>query len=253
MPYAAMRQLLILLIFVPFVAMAQRNVRDSSINMMFSGINYKFNLTGGDLADRWGFNNEIGADIQYKFKNNITVGLDGGFIFGNQLKEAEIFEDVFNSYGTVTSLAGTPASVLFLMRGASGNASLGYIWNRFGNNPNSGIWINAGAGYFMHKIRIESTYDDVPQLEGDYRKGYDRLTMGFATKQFIGYLFQADYRFLNFYAGFEFIQGFTYNVRNYNFDLEGPDPGMKTDLLHSVKFGWMIPIYKRSPRVHYLD
>ena len=105
----------------------------------------------------------------------------------------------------------------------------------------------------MHKIRIESIYDAVPQLEGDYRHGYDHLTMGFATKQFVGYLFQHNTRFLNFYAGFEFMQGFTYNVRNYNFDIQGPDPGMKLDFMYSFKFGWMIPVYKRLPREVYYD
>jgi len=220
---------------------------------MISGLNYKFNLTGGDLNDRWGFNSEIGFDLHYKFKNNLTVGIDGGFIFGNQFKQPEIFDDLVNSYGTITSLGGTPADVLFLMRGAHGAATAGYIFNRLGNNPNSGLWINVGAGYLMHKIRIESIYDDVPQLEGDNRKGYDRLTMGFSTKQFIGYVFQHDYRFLNFYAGFEFIQGFTHNVRNYNFDLEGPDPGLKLDFIYSIKLGWMIPIYKRAPKEYYYN
>jgi hypothetical protein len=245
-------RLLCLLLF-PLIANGQLNVRDSSINQFFTGINYKFNLTGGDLNERWGFNSEIGMDFQYKFKNNLTIGIDGGFIFGNQLKDTVIFEDSYNSFNTITGLNGSPATVLFLMRGAHGNIGAGYIFNKLGNNPNSGLWINAGVGYFMHKIRIESLYDEVPQLEGDYRKGYDRLTMGFATKQFIGYLFQHDYRFLNFYAGFEFIQGFTYNVRNYNFDIEGPDPGMKLDFMYSVKFGWMIPIYKRQPKPVYYD
>lgn len=192
-------------------------------------------------------------DFQYKFKNNLTIGIDGSFIFGNQLKDTLIFADSYNSYNTITGLNGNPATVLFLMRGAHGNIGAGYVFNKLGNNPNSGLWINAGVGYFMHKIRIESLYDEVPQLEGDYRKGYDRLTMGFATKQFIGYLFQHNYRFLNFYAGFEFIQGFTYNVRNYNFDLEGPDPGMKLDFMYSVKFGWMIPIYRRQAKPVYYD
>lgn len=215
------------------------------------GINYKLNLTGGDLKDRWGFNNEVGLDIQYKFKNNLTLGLDGGFIFGNQLRDMTIFSNVVNSYGTITSLNGSPAEILFLMRGAQANLSMGYVFNKLGNNPNSGLWVNAGFGYLMHKIRIESFYDDVPQLEGDYRKGYDRLTMGFSSKQFVGYLFQHNKRFLNFYAGVEFTEGFTHNVRNYNFDLEGADPGLKIDLLYSFKFGWMIPIYKRAGRTYY--
>lgn len=221
--------------------------------MMVSAVNYKFNFTGGDLSERWGYNSEIGFDLKYKFKNNFTLGIDAGFIFGNQLKETSIFDDVVNSYGTITALGGNPAAVLFLMRGANGHVDFGYIFNRLGNNPNSGLWLNFGVGYLMHKIRIESIYDDVPQLEGDYRKGYDRLTMGVSAKQFVGYLFQADYRFLNFYAGFEFVEGFTQNVRNYNFDLEGPDPGIKFDFLYSVKVGWLIPLYKRAPKAFYYD
>ena len=77
--------------------------------------------------------------------------------------------------------------------------------------------------------------------------------MGFASKQFIGYLFQHNYRFLNFYVGMEFIQGFTHNVRNYNWDLEGPDPELKFDFLYSFKVGWMIPIYKRAPKEYYYE
>lgn len=241
-----MQRLLYLVFFIPFALHAQLNVRDSSINQFFTGVNYKFNLTSGDVADRWGFNNLVGGDIQYKFKSGLTMGFDGGFIFGNQLKDSTIFDGVYNSYGTITGMTGEPAIVLFLMRGASANFSVGYLFNQLGHNPNSGLWINLGAGYLMHKIRIESIYDVVPQLETDYMKGYDHLTMGFATKQFIGYLYQANYRFLNFYAGLEFIQGFTYSQRSYLFDLEGPDPGMKLDFFHSVKFGWMIPIYKRQ-------
>jgi hypothetical protein len=248
-----MRYLLFCLLFLPVVVFGQRNVRDSSINMLITGLNYKFNFTDGDLADRWGYNSEIGFDVHYKFKSNLTLGVDAGFIFGNQFKEPEIFDDVFNSFGTITSLGGTPADVLFLMRGLSASVDVGYLFSQLGNNPNSGLWLTFGAGYLAHKIRIESIYDDVPQLEGDIRKGYDRLTMGFASKQFIGYLFQHNYRFLNFYAGMEFIQGYTYNMRNYNFDLEGPDPGLKFDFLYSFKVGWMVPIYKRAPKEYYYE
>lgn len=242
-----MRILLFIFICFQTIAFSQRNLKDSTISQVIVGLNYKFNFTGGDLNKRWGFNNTVGFDFHYKFKNNLTIGCDAGFIFGNQLKDTTIFDDVINSNGEITSLAGAPAIVVFLMRGAHGMLNAGYLFNKLGNNPNSGLWIHGGFGYFMHKIRIESLYDDVPQLEGDYKKGYDRLTMGFASRQFIGYLFQHDYRFLNFYAGVEFIEGFTYNVRNYNFDLGGPDPGQKFDFMYSIKFGWMIPIYKRQP------
>jgi hypothetical protein len=35
--------------------------------------------------------------------------------------------------------------------------------------------------------------------------------------------------------------------------LEGPDPGMKLDFMYSVKFGWMIPIYRRQAKPVYYD
>ncbi|MBD3638428.1 MAG: hypothetical protein HUJ25_13840 [Crocinitomicaceae bacterium] len=248
-----MRFFSILLCFISFVGFSQRNLKDASINTVISAVSYKFNFTSGDIRDLWGFNHEIGLSVDNKFKNNFTLGLTSGFIFGNQFKNYNIFEGVINEYGTVTSMNGNPADVLFLMRGMTANINVGFVWSRLGNNPNSGLWIQAGAGFLMHKIRIESLYDDVPQLEGDYRKGYDRLHMGFSTREFIGYLFQADRRFLNFYAGFEFIQGFTENQRNYNFDLEGPDPGIKQDFIWSAKAGWLIPIYKRRAKQIYVD
>jgi len=205
------------------------------------------------LNKLWGWNNQVGLDLGWKMKNNLYLGLDGGFVFGNQLQDSSIFDGIYNSGGTITGWAGNYADVLFFMRGMSAHIDIGYVWSKLGHNPNSGLWIKLGAGYFMHKIHIESLYDDVPQLEGEYRKGYDRLTMGFSTKQFLGYLYQSDKTFLNFYFGVEFVQGWDKNIRTYNFDLGGPDTELKKDLMISPKFGWLIPIYKRTPKEFYFD
>lgn len=231
----------------------QRNLSDSSVNTVVFAPHYKFNFTAGDLNDRWGWNNQVGLDLGWKMKNNLYLGLDGGFVFGNQLRDSSIFSNVYNSDGTITGWAGNYAQVLFFMRGASAHVDLGYVWNKLGPNPNSGLWLKFGVGYFMHKIHIESLYDDVPQLEGVYRKGYDKLTMGFSTKQFIGYLYQSDRMFLNFYVGVEFVQGWNKNIRTYNFDLGGPDDRLKRDFMISPKVGWLIPIYKRTPKEFYFD
>lgn len=238
---------------ITFSCFGQRDLKTESISTTLVGLNYKFNLTSGDLVKLWGFNHEIGLSVDYKFKNNLTLGLNSGFIFGDQFNDTLIFNSVVNEFGQVTNFGGQPATILVLMRGMTANFNVGYIFSKLGNNPNSGLWIQAGAGMLIHKIRIESLYDDVPQLEGDYRKGYDRLHMGIEAREFIGYLYQADRRFFNFYAGFEFVQGFTQNQRNYNFDIEGPDPGIKQDYLWGVKAGWLIPIYKRAPKEFYTD
>ena len=239
--------------FISITTFSQRNLKDESIFTPIFGLNYKANISGGDMAQRWGFTNTIGADIDFKLKNNLIFGVDGGFMFGNSLKDMTIFTNVINSYGTITGLSGAPADVFLYMRGMNVNANIGYVFNKLGHNANSGLWINVGVGFMAHKIRIESLYDDVVNLEGDYRKGYDKLTMGLNTKQFIGYLYQADHRFLNFYAGLEFTQGFTRNIRNYNFDTKGPENDLRLDLVHSIKVGWMIPIYQSETKEYYTD
>jgi hypothetical protein len=249
-----MKNIVLALFFmISFSVLSQKDLKsDASFTSIF-GLNYKANFSGGSMAKRWGFTNTVGANVDFKFKNGFTFGVDGGFMFGSKFKQHEIFDNVINSFGTITTQGGTTATVLFLMRGMNVNGTIGYVFNRFGHNANSGIWINAGAGFLSHKIRVETQEDMVVNLEGDYLKGYDHLTMGVNTKQFVGYLFQNDKRFLNFYVGVEFIQGFTRNVRNYNFHTKGPESDLQIDMINSVKFGWMIPIYKRRVQNYYID
>jgi len=251
-----MKNIVLLTLFMlSFFVFGQRNLKDESVFTPIFGLNYKANFSQNTMAQRWGFFNSIGADVDFKLKNNLTFGVDGGFMFGNSLKDSSIFSNVINSYGTITPQSGASSNnvVFFYLRGLNVNATVGYVFNKLGHNPNSGLWVNAGLGYMAHKIRIESIYDDVVNLEGDYRKGYDHLSMGLNTKQFIGYLYQHDKRFLNFYVGLEFTQGFTKNVRNYNFDTKGAETNSRLDFYNSIKVGWMIPIYKQAPSGYYHD
>jgi hypothetical protein len=77
--------------------------------------------------------------------------------------------------------------------------------------------------------------------------------MGFSTRQFVGYLFQSNFRLIRFYGGFEFVQGFTVNMRSYNFDTGGTETDLRLDLLNSLKVGWIIPIAQRTRGEFYYD
>ena len=249
-----MKNIVLLLFFlISFSVFSQRDLKTEPTFTTIFGLNYKANFSGGSFAKRWGFTNTIGADVDFKFKNGFTFGADAGFIFGNQFKQLEIFDNVINSSGTITSQGGTISTVLFLMRGMNVNGTVGYVFNQLGHNANSGVWVNVGVGFLGHKIRVETQEDQVINLEGEYLKGYDHLTTGVNTKQFVGYLFQHDKRFLNFYVGLEFVQGFTRNIRSYNFHTKGPESELQLDMINSVKFGWMIPIYKRQVQNFYID
>jgi len=103
----------------------------------------------------------------------------------------------------------------------------------------------------QHHIRIENKDNNAPQVLGDYKKGYDRLTNGFAAKTFIGYQYLDSKRRFNFYAGFEFYQAWTKNRREYNFDTMSRDNNLYHDYLYSFKAGWILPIYYRTPDKFY--
>ncbi|WP_107038344.1 hypothetical protein [Brumimicrobium mesophilum] len=235
-------------------ALAQRDVSES-IGTPYIGIHYGGNWTGGDLADRYGFTNSLGSHAGYKTKKNWIYGIDGNFFFGDNILIDGLAQNLQDKNGQVFNSSGSPATVLLFNRGFNINASVSKIFPVLSPNPNSGIMLQLSAGYLWHKLRIESQEDEIPQLQGDYLQGYDRLTTGANTSQFIGYNFMANRGIFNFYAGIYFLQGFTVNQRDVFWD--HPDEKVSKDLrienMTGFRFGWLIPIYKRETKDYYFN
>ena len=102
-------------------------------------------------------------------------------------------------------------------------------------------------------MNIDDYSNQFPQLSGDYVKGYDRRSSGFALNEFIGYQFMRKNRLLSFFVGVEFYQVWTKPNRNYIF-FEGPTKNMprKFSGLFGIKAGWNIPVYeKKSVTTYY--
>jgi hypothetical protein len=60
-------------------------------------------------------------------------------------------------------------------------------------------------------------------------------------------------KLMNFYGGIEFNQAYTKVRRDYQVDYEINDPrfGMRNDNFWNIQIGWILPIYKRSPKEFY--
>lgn len=247
-----MKKLLFLIaVGISLVSSAQKSIKDSIIGTPWVGLHYTFHVPGGDLMRRFGINNGIGMKVAFKDKHNWVYGVEGNFIFGNKFKETSIFSNFYNTSGEIPDINGAPADVFFYMRGFNVNAIGGKVFPWFGPNKNSGVLLELGVGFLYHKIRIETQDHDVPQLEGDYLKGYDRMTTGTNLSQFIGYVHMGNKNVVNFYAGLYFMQGFTEGRRKINFDTKLPDSGNRIDVQYGVRFGWMVPIYKRASKKRY--
>lgn len=243
------------MLFISLYSNAQRNVKDSAISTPWVGVHYGANLPGADLLARYGFLNHVGFMAGYKTKKQWYFGLDANFIFGRTVHMTGLFDHLVDDKGNITDVNGDIAKVFVMPRGFNANVSVGRLFPVFGSNKSSGIFIHGGLGYLLHHLRVETQDQVIPQLELDYKKGYDRLTLGPNFHQFVGYAFMADQGLINFFGGFYAQQGFTHNFRTQFFDQPGVPVSNKTMLDFQVgfKIGWFIPIYKRKPKDYYLD
>lgn len=232
---------------------AQFNVRDSSRSFVMIGGTFAFQLPGGDLADRFGNNFNIGGTFQLKTRTNWIFGVDGSFIFSDQVKENQILKNISTSQGFIINDNGYYADVFLYERGFMFNVKAGKIFPLIGPNPNSGLITTLGVGILQHKILIEDKGNRSPQLSDAYKKGYDRLTNGLSLTEYLGYINFSNHRLINFTAGLEFTQAFTQNRRDFNFDTMTRDDKSRIDLLFGVRVAWIVPFYKRMPHEFYYN
>jgi hypothetical protein len=244
--------ILFLLLTATGSLMAQQSLRDSVITIPTIRATFGFHLPGGDMARMFGPDFTIGADFTVKTKRNFLVGAEGNFIFGGTVKnDQDVLASISTEQGWVIDQYGGRADIFMYERGYSAFFKLGKVFPLAGPNPNSGFYFTAGPGYLQHKIRIENIEGSAPQVLGDYSKGYDRLSGGFALSEFIGYHHFGNTKLINFFAGIELVQAWTSSYRPYDFNMMARDTEKRFDLLTGIKIGWMIAIYKKVPDSYY--
>ena len=231
---------------------AQSLLKDSVVNFFMLKVHYNFQVPLGDMSERFGLSSALGIGIGGKMGKNIILGVEGSFMFGRNVKENNILSNITNDIGFLLGSSGLFADYSLSEKGFNIQGQGGKIVSFKRPNVNSGIMGLVGAGYLQHKISIDVDESEVPMLNKEYRKGYDRLTSGFMLSQFIGYFYlDSKNKRINFYGGVEFQEGFTKNRRSWNFDENRKDDALRKDILINVKLGWIIPIYKTQTEKYY--
>ena len=232
---------------------AQVNIHDSTIFTSLIYATYGYQFPGGDLARIFGSNASIGAGIMLKTKHNWIFGVEGNYMFGQKVKNSDsLLKGISTKDGFVIDANGYYADLVFSERGFNFLAKFGRVIPLLAPNPNSGFTLLAGAGYIQEKIRINTQGSVVPQLQGDYKKGYDRLNGGIAMTGSVGYLYMGNTRLTNFSVSVEFMQAWTNSYRERNFDTGKKDTRKLSSQFYSVKVFWFIPLYKRVPKQFYM-
>ena len=233
---------------------SQKSLKDSAMFATLIYASYQYQFPGGDLVNRFGSNSNIGGGVSIKFKSNWIISLEGGYIFGDEVKNANnLFSAISTPDGNIIDGNGIFAEIHLYERAYHFHLKAGKIFSIFGSNPNSGLMIQAGLGFIEHKIRIENPENTAPQIKGDYQSGYDKLTNGLLLDESIGYIYLGKRRLTNFFIGFEFMQAFTKSRRDYDFNIQGKDNTNRTDILSGIRFSWIIPLYDRGKTHYYIN
>lgn len=248
------KNLIFFLILISIIKISySQSSKDSAIFIPAISVNYSYQIPGGDIATRYGNNSTIGSSFIIKFKSNWLLGVDVHYMFGGDLKHeaSSVFDSILTKDGNIINKEGTYATYLLSERGLYAGGKVGRLFVIDKSKPNSGILITLAGGLLQHKIRIENDNSDAPQILGDKKKGYDKLTNGFAANEFIGYIYFGKKKIVNFVVGFDFYQAWTQSRRDYDFNTMSRDTKKRHDYLYSIKVGWFIPFSKKMPKDYY--
>jgi len=215
----------------------------------FPSIQYGYHFPGADMKSRFGNNSTIGFDATFKNENNWLAGFSYNWMFGNEVKEKDMLNGLVGSEGQLIDQDGLFSVIRFNERGHLLTFKGGKIIPIIKKNQNSGILIEVGVGAMWHRTDIQASTAKVPQITGDYEKGYDRLNGGAAFSQMIGYQYLDPKKRVNFKAGFQFHQAFTHSLRSIDYDIMKYNDTKRTDLLSGIKVAIIVPIYTKDPNV----
>jgi len=231
-----------------FESMGQ--TKDTRESFMYVYATYAFQIPGGDLSNDYGDGSDAGGGLGFKTKSGWMLGAEATYFFGNKVKNNTL-EGLLNSDGQITTMYGEPGQIVMREAGYKVMGTLGKIIPVWGSNQNSGLYFRANAGFLQHKIYIESIGNNVPQVLGEYSKGYDRLCNGMMVGEFIGWQNFSENGAYHFIIGFEFTQAFTANRRSWDFVTNQKIDKQRLDLMYAIKLGYYIPLFRRKQSTAY--
>ncbi|CAI8340531.1 MAG: Uncharacterised protein [Bacteroidetes bacterium MED-G17] len=210
-----------------------------------------FHKPFGDLEERFGNSAAISQSVIWKFKNDFFVNITGAWIVGNQVKNKNLFDGILGPSGQIIDNNGNFSIVEVNQRGFYGTADVGFLWAKFRQYRHSGFYSSLGLGYLQHKINVQAPEATVPQLNGEYLQGYDRLTGGTAIRIMHGVLFLSNNRRANFNMCIETLFGNTKSLRSYNFYPYKKESNVRKDILFGGHIGIVLPIFLKDKNEEY--
>lgn len=242
-----------LLLLLSLFAKAQSRSYDNKGFALIPSIGLSTHTPGGDLKKRFGQSTAFHLATEgLTEKGNWIFGGEFSYFFGKKVKENPI-TPLYNVDDLIFGGDFQPTNIFLRERGFWAGAYLGKLIPINKNNQRTGIRVTMGIGHLQHRIRIQDDTKSVVQIDEPYSQGYDRLTGGLYLSEFIGYQILSKNRRINLTIGFDFMQGFTKSMRDWDWDKKSKDTTKRLDLFNGMRLMWSLPFYigEKSEEIYY--
>ncbi len=214
---------------------------------VFLNIQYGAQTPVLDMKNRFGTSLRTTVVLAYQPSKKRSVWSAAGFFqFGALVKE-HVFSNLLTPEGYLIGNDKNPAVIQLRQR--AWFLGLGRGW-RFNNKSVflQRLNVDMYGGFFQHKIRIQ---DDpsrvVPQISGEYRKGYDRLSNGPGALLNFSYNPTAKPLLTRFVVGIDLFASPTWNRRPVNFNTGVKDEAIFWVFQPGIHLGYHFPRVFKNP------
>ncbi|MGB4849664.1 MAG: hypothetical protein WBP41_17195 [Saprospiraceae bacterium] len=240
-----------LLTFVLSVVFFSAGYSQAGKNVKLLEFKYGFQAPMADLKTRFGGSNDLGISLQFASLTHTTfLGAEGILFFGSTVKE-DVLAHLRTFDGSILGLLGQAGDVSLRERGFYAGLDAGKIFKTTkAENNLTGFRAQIGAGLLQHKIRIQDNSNNVPALNHDYIKGYDRLTNGPALHLSLGYQYENPNNNFHFNLMGDIYGSRTVSRRDYDNLTGGYLDKKRTDILAGITLSFIVSISRTDKADH---
>ena len=101
--------------FYSFVVYSQNNKQSAFT------FTYNHQFPKGELAKYFGSNSAVGCSFFQEKENNFFYGIQGSYMFSNNIKKTNLFNNITTSTGAIIAGDGTYANIILQQRGFDEN------------------------------------------------------------------------------------------------------------------------------------
>lgn len=242
-----MKYILFILLLVIFSSTEAQENKQSAFTF-----NYNYQIPIGNLAITFGNSSAVGGAYFFETANNIFYGFEGNYLFGDNVKDSTLFDNISTLTGSIIGADGHYANINLFQRGFDAYLFAGYAFH-FKESSLSGFYVSQGVGYLQHKIFIDTKNQNIPQLNEEMKHGYDRFSNGFSSKLSVNYKYYSKSGKFQIGTGINYTMAYTKTQRTYDFsNNEYYSNKRKWDNLLGFKAELIIPIRRKNEeKFHY--